>query len=443
MFLFLLLAALPLPALANGGGYIYGTSRNSSLGLYQPKNAEQVEMQTELLNIDLGVERATVEVEYTLHNPGKAVTVEAAFPCMARLEQWTEDTVLKPAPPLEDFSITADGTALKTRVEHDIPAKRVKATPFVVGGRPVSYWYAFKVDFKAGQTRTVRASYHTAYAGEGISVSDSGSDQAEVFTYLFSTAAVWKGPIQSGKVTVRAAAVDPEQVRFNLPKRFKRAGNLWTWEFQDFEPGKDDDLSIVVNPAREFKLQHLPGTEDKEGNAAYVNYVGVGNRWEMHHRLYKVKASSTLPSAGENNYEAEHVREYSGGAWAEGAADDGLGESLTLTLLQPRKLSHLAIRNGYLKGEGDPARALYFANNRVAELGISINGAKPFTAHIPDEPLARSYYRIPLPADAPEVKTVQLTIEKVYRGTKHRDTCISGIELITPLGKKPKLTPVR
>ena len=50
----LLLAALfPGFAFANGGGYIYGTASNGSLGLFQPKNAEQIEMLTEDLRIDL------------------------------------------------------------------------------------------------------------------------------------------------------------------------------------------------------------------------------------------------------------------------------------------------------------------------------------------------------------------------------------------------------
>ena len=190
-------------------------------------------------------------------------------------------------------------------------------------------------------------------------------------------------------------------------------------------------------------MQAVGIPKDENADRKYANFVKVGGRWEMRHRFYSVKASSTHAPEGGNDYEATNVRGYRDSAWAEGAAGDGIGESLTLTLDQPRKVSHIAIRNGLVKSGENGGPDLYYANNRVAELGVSVNGGKPFTATVPDEFLFHPSYRIPLPLESPVVKTILLTIQKVHRGTKYRDTCISGIELITPLSKKPKLEPVR
>lgn len=438
----LALAALALPslALANGGGYIYGNSKLGSLGLFQPKNAEQIEMRTELLEIDLGVENASVSVEYTLHNPGKSVTIEAGFPITSNDVRDVHGKSIPPPTPLEKFNATADGETVISEVKWDLPREATSKTRYDFWGKTVAGWHVFKLPFKTGQTRTFRVTYETPYSGESWSISDKGGVSTGAFHYLFSTAAVWKGPIQSGKVVIRAAHVDADKVKFNLPKRFARKGDVWTWEFKDFEPTLADDLQIAVHPARESWGQALPGSEtDDTPHGVQVEYVKSGGRWEMHHRLYTASATSTLAAEGERTYDAQNVAGWER-PWAEGAADDGVGESLTLKLKQPRKVSHIGIRNGFVdRGKS----ALYSANNRVAEFAVSINGAKPFTARVPDEALNFRHFFIPVPAATKAVNDIKLTIQKVYRGEKHRDTCVTQIILVTPLEKAPKIEPVR
>src|SRR5438093_13243861 len=121
-------------------------------------------------------------------------------------------------------------------------------------------------------------------------------------------------------------------MRFNLAKRFKRAGSVWTWEFTNFEPSMGDDLRIAVHPATEFHLQQMPVEKEDDGKQEYATFVKIGDRWEMRHRFYSVKASSTHAPEGDNDYGAQNVREYHHSAWVEGADGDGVGESLTLTL---------------------------------------------------------------------------------------------------------------
>jgi len=446
MKLLLLLLAVTFPslALANAGGYLGGNKSNGALGAFHAENAGEIEMQTEDLRIDLHIESGHVEVEYTLHNPGKAITAEVGFPCVA-LQPKDSEVEAKPGetPPLRSFSAELDGKKLDFRVVAEPAAPVDFAQNSVVAGRvrSVPYWYTFKLPFKEGQSRTLRVRYDTRYYVSETSVSEDVVTAPETLTYLFSTAAVWKGPIHQGKVTINALGVPAEQVKLNLPKRFHRDGNVWTWTFQDFEPGLADDLIISARPSetRYWRSIADAGFSEKSPNAEFVR---IGNEWHIEHRDFSVAATSTLPPADGFSYDANNLLRPSETAccWAEGAKGNGVGESLTLALRVPRRVSAIEVQNGFVSARNE---SLYARNGRVAELAVSINGGKPFTAALADEALARRYQVIPLPANAGEVKTIRLTIQKVYPGTKDEDTCLSGLRLITPLAREPKIMPAR
>lgn len=453
-----LACAVPTVLLANGGGYVEGVASNGSLGAaFQPKNAQLIEMKTEDLKIDLLTESGHVEVEYTLRNPGKAaVTAEVGFPCKAVATLATQEdgkTVKeeKATPPFQKFEVQLDGEKLEWKTVRDKAGQKDFPPAALPGGtepyRYVPYWYTFKLPFEAGQTRKLRVRYETPYRVASGSVSEDSASDPETLTYLFSTAAVWKGPIGKGKVAIRAVGVPADQVKLNLAKRFKRDGDQWTWEFEDFEPGMGDDLNIAVHPAQVSYGRPLPGAPEPQGDELprYVEFVKVNNQWTLHHREFTATATSRLApikrQEEEITYEAKNLSDLDAESiWAEGVDGDGVGQSLTLTLTPPRKVTHLAIRNGLCKTGGE---ALYAKNGRVAEFGVSINGGKSFTVALRDERTVRHAQLIPLPEDAGEIKTIQLTIEKVYPGAQYRDTCISDIELISPLAKAPKITPAR
>ncbi len=453
----LLAASFPIFALANGGGYVAGTKNNGALGAFIPKNAEQIEMQTEDLQIELRVEHGHVDVVYTLHNPGKTVTAEVGFPCTALAEAPGEDEEHKktgpwPAtPPLRNFTVELDGqkidskTVRNTAGEKKMPKSEVTGPLDADEYRYVPFWYTFKLPFEAGQSRKLHVSYDTEYYLSSGSVSDDSQSRPETFTYLFSTAAVWKGPIGEGKVTIRATGVPADDVKFNLPKRFQRDGNTWTWNFKKFEPGLADDLMISAWPAEFSYGRPIAQAASENDSPPQGDFVRVGKKWSLHHHDYTATASSTLaPTKSgdeEITYDAANVADADPSTcWAEGAKGPGLGESLTLKLRIPRKVTAIAVQNGYCK----PAKEeLYTKNGRVAEFAIRINDGKPFTAAIPDERLERRGHLIPLQEDVGEVKTITLTIQKVHAGSAYEDTCISDVELITPLEKEPKITQAR
>jgi len=446
-FRFLVLALvilLPGHLLANVGGYTNGVGKSGDLTAFHPKNAEHIEMQTEDLQIDLLTESARVRVEYQLHNPGRSTEVVVGFPYEYATFAPRDDS--KPSerihPSLPNFKAFFDEKPVAvTIVAEKTVQVSLTSSAFPFSGRQIPYWYTFKLKFPGKESRTLRIEYHAPYHVSEMSVSDDNKVEPSTFAYSLSSAAVWKGPIQRGKATIRAVGVPPEFVQLNLAKRFQKSGSQWSWEFTNLEPTKDDDLIVLAHPGYQSKLRTSAGKHDGPGDGPTerVEFRDTDGKWSMRHRQYSISASSTHPNDGELSYAAENVKTGSiGSAWVEGAEGDGLGESLELTLKPARRLSHLAIRNGLCKSESH-----YFANGRVAELAISINGKPPFLAAIPDEFLSRNLYEIPLPKDAPEVRTLKLTIQKVYRGSKYADTCIDSIALVTPLSKPPKLEPTR
>jgi len=191
----------------------------------------------------------------------------------------------------------------------------------------------------------------------------------------------------------------------------------------------------------------IPGKPDEYHSTG--NYVGYGaeaedgkfnaTRWEFHHSDYQVTASSNLPVAGEVTYGAENLQDMDREtAWVDGAKGDGVGESVTLTLKEPAKVTRVGLVNGYAK-----SKDMYQKNSRAAELAVSVNDGEPFTVTIPDEFLQQEEFFFDLPKQDADVKTVKLTIQKVNRGSKYEDTAISELTLVVPLEKAPKIQPAR
>jgi len=447
----LLTVASTAQLFANGGGYIEGIR---STGPFRPINVESVQMVSEKLDIELQKDAAVVNITYALHNPGKAVKVEIGFPCSVVVtpKSYEADFANPPKtlPQLEGFSLLADGEPVKSELMKDyatLPGSKPEGPavdPFA--NAILTGWQAVKLPFKAEQTRLVKVSYRNPYYRETNSVSDNSDVSAPSMRYLFSAAALWAGPIRTGEVTVRATGVDPEVVTLSHPKRFKREGSKWTWSFTDFEPTMQDDLEII---AGEHEFTQRRESETGAGGAYVMRgksrdhkELQMSGKWFYIGREYTATASSTLKADSHFTYGPENLNDRDReNAWAEGAEGDGIGESITLTMKQPQKVTRLYIANGYRKDPTGGGDAVYQNNNRVKRMSVSLNGGKAFSVELPDD--RRENGIIELPKDAGVVKTVKLTIEEVYRGAKFRDTCISGVDVEVQLTKAPPIFPCR
>jgi hypothetical protein len=431
-------------AVANGGGY--ATISSKTAGPFQPIGIDQVEMLSERLNIDLHIEYATIRVEYLLHNPGKKVKIEAGFPVSETPPQYvmpgTPAPVTDPktrlatavSEKLPGFEATLDGKPLEFEL---VPDKlELKNIGPAGADRSVTGWYKVKFNFDAGQARKLSVTYRQNSLGR--------------FTYLFSAAGMWQGPIRDGLVIVRPMGRPKAEIAFNHPKRFEWKEDHWEWAFHDFEPTLEDDLELQ-EPSKTWK-QHF---DTREVNAANSKtgldgfYVAEGGewvddrfrakKWEAHHSSYQIKASSELPEENGLNYRAEHLRQRNEEhAWVEGVPGDGLGESLVITPNKPARIQQIGIVNGYARSD-----ELYEANGRVSALDVSVNGGKPIRVLIPDERLNFRMFYFDLPASKEVVKNIKLTVAGVYPGAKFHDTAISRIVLVQPLDKAPGVIPIR
>jgi hypothetical protein len=439
------------PLFANGGGYLEGVK---STGPFRPVNVDSVQMVSEKLDIELQRDAAVVSITYALHNPGKAVKVEMGFPCSVVVTPKSYDVdytnLPKSLPQLEGFTLLADGEPVKAELVKDHAALPVDelvnrhGNPY--GKSILSGWQVVKLPFKAEQTRMVKVSYSNPYFRETDSVSNNSDVSAPSMRYLFSAAALWAGPIRTGEVTVRATGVDPEVVTLSHPKRFKREGSTWTWSFTDFEPTMQDDLEII---AGEHEFSQWRESETGAGGAYVMRgksrdhkELQKSGKWFYVGREYTPTASSTLKPDGHFTYGPENLNDRDWeNAWVEGAEGDGIGESITLTMKQPQKVTRLFVANGYRKDPTDGGDQVFLQNNRVRRMGVSVNGGKSFSVELPDDRKEKGI--IELPQDTGPVKTIKLTIEEVYRGTKYRDTCISGVDMEVQLTKAPPIFPCR
>ena len=122
----------------------------------------------------------------------------------------------------------------------------------------------------------------------------------------------------------------------------------------------------------------------------------------------------------------------------------GLNESIALTLTKPVHVSEVGIVPGYAK-----SKSLYFANNRVQELEVVVNGSHVVKATLPDEYISfgpgssKGYELVALGDYVGPARTITLTVKKVYPGSKYNDTCISEILLRKRLKEKPQVRGAR
>ncbi len=449
---FMACTMIPTSGLANGGGYMRGVK---SIGAFQPIGIDQVEMVSEKLEIDLHIEFAEIRVEYVLHNPGPPVTIEAGFPSAIASDvrhQSGDDgsTKVSVSPPtLEGFELSADGKKVSVLQKMDDFNLTEEG---LVDGAVVKSWHTFSLDFKAGQSRTLTARYRNPYFGTFDYISDDSRISPLRFTYLFSAAGLWRGSIREGTVMIRNVSLPESQIQLSHPKRFTRVEGGWVWQFQDFEPTLEDDLTIVTrSPYFERGLWQDALTDDDGESRAVDAYVAQGvdiyasddrldsGRWELHRHTYDVTASSTLRAGKTSSYKATHLRDYEREtAWVEGVEGDGKGETLTFRLDKPVPVSRIGIVNGYAKSP-----EIYKANGRVREFAIAVNGETRGTVTIPDELLNEERFFFDIPGTLEPVSELTLTITDVYPGTKYQDTAVSEIVLVTPLSKPPKIQPAR
>jgi len=452
----------------NGGAWQTGIIGTGNVRNSNKNRHTDVSIENENVKIDLHREQAAVEVRYRMHNTGPKVQQEFFFP----VERWgkndSADADIKETK-LENYRITVDGKELKatdvagpteqrtieTRLESTEPEEESSETSQESGETEeqssettsgdiwqekvsiIKSWKKSVIPFERNQTREVAIHYDARYAENNESVSDDLHNSDATFAYSLSPAATWKGSIGKGKIEINVLHPEPEDVSIEKPKeRFKKTSDThYEWTFDNLKPTLADDIRIIAHSKNdEYPTGY--SDEDRERNASYV----IRNKqYFIDYADYDAVASSTLAPQGENHYEVANIKGISGLPWAEGAKDDGIGESITLTVKRPLPLYGIVMRPGYWEFNNDN---LWKKNNRVGALEITLNDEQTFTETIPDE-IFQNPYLIRLRDYNKPVNKIKMVIKGVHRGTQFRDTCISLVKLRAPLSKKPKIQHAR
>jgi len=467
----------------NGGAWQTGIPETGNASSSKNAKHTDVTIENEMAKIDLYPEHAEVTVQYRMHNTGQKVQQDFFFP----VERWVAEANadgLGKSDDIDHYQISVDGKELKwTNVAG--PKKRIseakegsseanqqgsetkEATAEATQGTSptaekgsegnkeadetasesvwqeelfaIKSWKKSVIPFDRNQTREVSIHYTAGYAENDESVSDDLHYGSATFAYSFSPAATWKGPIGKGKIELNILHPEPEDVSIEKPKeRFKKTSDThYEWAFENLKPTMADDIRIVAHSNYDSYPTGY-SDEDRERNASYVIR---NNQYFLDYADYDAVASSTLAPQGKHHYEVENIKGRSdeGSPWAEGAKDDGIGESITLTVKRPLPLYGILIRPGYWEFGSDKS---WKKNNRVASLEITLNDERTFTETIPDEPLQKPYL-IRVRDYTKPVTKIKMVIKGVHRGTQSRDTCISLVQLRAPLSKKPEIQHAR
>ena len=129
--------------------------------------------------------------------------------------------------------------------------------------------------------------------------------------------------------------------------------------------------------------------------------------------------SSVLPPQYGNSYDVHNLFAGGGGqAWVEGQAGQGIGEWIVVEFSAPRRISGLAIDNGYQKNQD-----IYFKNSRVRTIEVAFSQGRRETISLADR-FGTQNFSFATPTVA---SWIQLTIKDVFPGTKYTDTAISKL----------------
>jgi hypothetical protein len=429
--------------LANGGAWQTGVPGTGNASASKNDRHTDVTIENETLKIDLHPEYADVDVRYRMHNTGPKVQQDFFFP----LERWGKnpdaDTDTKSAD-IRDYQITVDGKKLPST---SVAGPKEEANDTTSGQfwqqniSTIKSWKKSVIPFERNQTREVTIQYRARYAENDESVSDDSHISDATFAYSLSPAATWKGPISKGKIEINILHPEPEDVSIEKPKeRFTKINDThYEWEFENLKPTLADDIRIVAHS----KYDSYPTGYSEEDVQRHASYVLREHQYYVDHTDYDATASSTLASQGKRNYDAINIkadpqRELQT-PWCEGAKDDGIGQSITLDVKRPLPLYGILIRPGYYEyGRED----VWWKNNRVAALEITLNDEHTFTENIPDERFENPYL-IRVRDYMKPVNKIKLVIKGVHSGKQFRDTCISLVQLRAALANKPEIQPAR
>lgn len=452
---------------ANGGGYETGGVKATGDAVrFEPRLTKGVRIVEEQLHIGLGPSSASVQVRYRMKNVSPTrLKVCFGFPVeevKGGAHSWAElappvvdekgkggkgllgllggeNSTRKsepspesetPPPPkslayCRDYRVSADGKSVVASFEQEDRGKEDVRFANLTG------WLVSELEFQKGEEKQVEIAFESLYSRSVTFVSDNSNIKPVRFIYRLSTAACWEGPIGKGRVVLEPRGIDPDEVRVIKPaNRFRKEGDIWVWEFEELMPTLDDDIEIEAQPAIDGNI------DEREGpHLSYFNQRG--ERWEMSHSNYRIKASSEQALDSQNG-SSEKLKTW--GSWI--SQGTGPGEWLELKPAVPKPLAAISFDfNGHYTEKGS-----FKAYARPKRIRVILNGEHNFSMEVPDAPdppgIAENFRHVVSGYSTP-VSTIRLEIEEVWPGNVHPQLTLKNLQLHVMLDKKPVLKPNR
>jgi hypothetical protein len=141
----------------------------------------------------------------------------------------------------------------------------------------------------------------------------------------------------------------------------------------------------------------------------------------LEHQFGKTRtcASSVLAPQGERTHGPNHLIIGEDGAWCEGSAGPGIGQSVTIHM-QPRpRFRTISIINGYARTDETFGR-----NGRVKRAYIEAEGGYKTAITLKD---TREPQRFRIPTS--RALWIKFTIAGIYPGTSGSDTCLTWLSV--------------
>ncbi|MBR6295158.1 MAG: hypothetical protein IKR40_01620 [Treponema sp.] len=199
-----------------------------------------------------------------------------------------------------------------------------------------------------------------------------------------------------------------------------------------YGPEKDQQYLFILGEQIHQYFSHFQNDGKLEYNDDEVDEFGYGR---YHDQFFKSITASSSFSETLNGRKVEYTPanltrcfeigckchpywwNYAHIPWVEGAAGNGIGESVSVEFT--KEMAGMSVLNGYTSLD---KLKLYKENARVKEISLEdlINGDK-WTVTF-DDYVYFNYIEFPK-----KTTKIKMTINSVYEGTKYQDTCVSAI----------------
>jgi hypothetical protein len=434
--LFLIICAIPLSLLANGGP-IDG-SNFYRLGVVTLVNTPDVHLKKELLLIKLEGDYSNVTVFYTLQNTGNSQKIKYAFPVDFDRSMEAEldcnlSEELKNEREILAFAIYDGNNKLPITEKKD---SEVTKETYQSGSENITLelyrkWFITELFFSANEKKEIMVSYFVKnnFLDWAYSKSCFVEYSNRLMSYDFTPAINWGG----GKVDEIEVIVDASEILRNyatcdvkgLPGIVNREGK-YIYKNENVDINNLGRLTITYDNSvqnRSREMTHDLLVSPKEFSIKASSTLGISDSVR-----FNLNMNYTVDKLTDNDFTT---------AWAEGAKGPGIGEYIEITFEKGFDVACIAAINGYSKNA-----ETYYNNNRIKDLqidyvgrdGKSINHNSTIVSFkdlpyskINGENFAKMLSVIGDFGDGESFKKIRLTIKSVYPGKKFNDTCLSEL----------------